>query len=143
MYRTFARMLGLITLLGALGSTQANADTVYKWTDDEGGVHYGTRPPGGQKSTAIKPKTGHSEPVDYSHFSSEAEKEAAQAKQANGEKASTKNPERCKTAKSNLEILSRGGRVREPTDDGSFTYLDEEQKAARIEQAQQIIDESC
>ncbi|WP_049724001.1 DUF4124 domain-containing protein [Gilvimarinus polysaccharolyticus] len=143
MHKTFSRMLGLAALIGALGSTQAIAETFYKWTDEDGGVHFGTRPPSGQESLAIKPQTGHSEPVDYSHFSSEAEKEAASAKQDNTEKASNKDPERCESAKDNLEILNRGGRIREPTDDGSFTYLDEEQKAKRIEQAQAAIKESC
>ncbi|WP_041522421.1 DUF4124 domain-containing protein [Gilvimarinus agarilyticus] len=143
MYKIFGRTLGLLALVGAFGSTQVFADTFYKWTDEEGVVHFGTRPPSGKQSTAIQPKTGHSEPVNYDHFASDDEQAAARQQQTATQDKANKDPERCKVAQSNLEILNRGGRVREPTDDGSFIYLSEEQKAERIEQAQEAVDESC
>ncbi|MDO3380806.1 DUF4124 domain-containing protein [Gilvimarinus algae] len=120
------------------------ADTVYKWVGEDGTTHYGTRPPNGVDSTAIKPKTGHSEPVDYSHLSGTEEQEQTDRDESSAEEeASTKDPERCEAARKNKEILGRGGRVREATDDGSFRYLSEEEKAKRLEDAQKAIDESC
>lgn len=144
MSKSFWQFLTVAVFLGLFSSPFTFADnTVYKWTDEDGGTHYGARPPKGKQSSAIKPKTGHSEPVDYTHFSGDTPKEAVQTKNATNTDSAAKDPERCEAAKSNLEILSRGGRVRAPVEDGSFIYLDEEQIADRIEQAQRAVDESC
>ncbi|MCP8900310.1 DUF4124 domain-containing protein [Gilvimarinus xylanilyticus] len=131
--------LVLVALAGASLPAVA-ADTFYKWESEDGTTHYGTRPPNGVESTAIQPKTGHSEPVNYSHGQSDDKQ--AQASSAAAEQ-STKDPARCEAATKNADILGRGGRVREPTDDGSFRYLSEEEKADRLEQARQAIEESC
>ena len=61
------------------------ADTVYKWVGEDGTTHYGTRPPNGVDSTAIKPKTGHSEPVDYSHLSGTEEQEQTDRDESSAE----------------------------------------------------------
>lgn len=130
--------LGIAAL--CLGGTTAQAaETFYKWVDEDGNTHFGTRPPNGVKSTAIQPKTGHSEPVDYSHLT--PEQQSAQSSSAQAE--AQKDPERCEAARKNAEVLGRGGRVREPTDDGSFRYLSEEEKAERLQQAQEAIEQSC
>lgn len=130
----------------AAGTLQA-ADTVYKWVDENGTTHYGTRPPTGVRSTAIQPKTGHSEPVDYSHLESQEREAAAGVSQGAEETAeqevSKKNPERCKAAQKNSEILGRGGRVRETTDDGSFRFIGEDEKQERLKAAQKAIAEAC
>ncbi|UTF61744.1 DUF4124 domain-containing protein [Gilvimarinus sp. DA14] len=133
-------LLGFVFTALCLGglATQA-AETFYKWVDEDGNTHFGTRPPNGVKSTAIQPKTGHSEPVDYSHMT--PEQQSAQSSSAQAE--AQKDPERCEAARQNAEVLGRGGRVREPTDDGSFRYLSEEEKADRLQQAQEAIEQSC
>ncbi|WP_020207896.1 DUF4124 domain-containing protein [Gilvimarinus chinensis] len=133
----------LLTLIFAtlcLGGLAAQAaETFYKWEDENGNTHFGTRPPNGVKSTAIQPKTGHSEPVDYSHMTPEQQNAQSSSAQAEAQK----DPERCEAARQNAEVLGRGGRVRESTDDGSFRYLSEEEKAERLQQAQEAINESC
>ncbi|MDO3384871.1 DUF4124 domain-containing protein [Gilvimarinus sp. SDUM040013] len=135
--------LACALLVLSAGSVQA-ADTVYKWVDESGTTHYGTRPPNGVESTAITPKTGHSEPVNYKHTSANAD-DASQPQSAgnDGEAESKKDPERCAAARKNADILSRGGRVRESTDDGSFRFLEEEEKQKRLEAAQKAIAEAC
>ena len=128
-------------LLCSAVSTQA-AETVYKWVDENGTTHYGTRPPIGVQSTAITPKTGHSEPVNYQQ-SSGGDNTADAAQTGAEPEESKKDPERCAAAKRNAEILGRGGRVRETTEAGSFRFLDEEEKQRRLEAAQKAIDEAC
>lgn len=143
MLKPLASTLAITLSMATLGTSQALADTVYKWTDAEGVVHFGTRAPNNTNSMAISPKTGHSEPVNYSQPKA-PEKPAATPPPTSSEKTAAKpNPERCQAAKNNLETLQRGGRIREPTEDGSYRFLNEEQKSQRIKRAQQVIDESC
>jgi hypothetical protein len=145
MLKPLVSTLAIALWIAALGAPQALASTVYKWTDAEGVVHFGSRAPNNTNSTAISPKTGHSEPVNYHQNQPKTPQEpAASAPQASSKKAAAKpNPERCQAAQSNLEVLQRGGRIREPTDDGSYRFLNEEQKSQRIERAQQVVEESC
>jgi hypothetical protein len=43
----------LVLLVAALVSSQASAELVYKWADDNGRVHYSDAPPPGRSSTAV------------------------------------------------------------------------------------------
>jgi len=47
------RWLAAVTL--ALAAQGAGAEGVYKWTDAQGRVHFGDRPPGEASTTAIAP----------------------------------------------------------------------------------------
>ncbi|MBU2885198.1 DUF4124 domain-containing protein [Gilvimarinus agarilyticus] len=136
--------LGLACTLLILGANTTHAaDTFYKWVDEDGTTHYGTRPPNNSQSTAITPKTGHSEPVNYQHSSPENSTNSGTPESASAEAESKKDPERCAKARKNAEILSRGGRVRESTEDGSFRFLGEDEKKTRLEAAQKAINEAC
>jgi hypothetical protein len=51
-----ARTLVLIVLLAASASAAAQ---IYRWTDEQGRVHYGSQPPPGQKADSVKqPQSG-------------------------------------------------------------------------------------
>lgn len=53
-------LLGLLLLAGAAGSPAAE-QTVYRWLDDDGIVHYGQEPPAGRPAEAIEVPGGPSD----------------------------------------------------------------------------------
>ncbi len=136
-------ILALCLLLA--GPNLLAADEVYKWVDDEGVTHYGTRAPTGREASSFTPKTGHSEPVKYDFATEEeqARQRTANSDAQNSERVTEPDPERCQAARNNLKALSDFGRVKVKTDDGGFRYLEREEMQERIEEAKQVIAESC
>ena len=50
----------LLALLGLMVPTLASADSVYRWEDENGVVHFGDREPVGRSSEKVSVKTGQS-----------------------------------------------------------------------------------
>ncbi len=132
--------LGFSCYLLASSVAFSAPDKVYKWTDEKGQVHYSERPPLGTQAEAIKPETGHSEPVNYSLAVDEKAKEE---KKAEAEKTSLKDPERCKSARQNLDTLKTYARIRIKGDDGEYRYLTPDEKQQKTNEATKAIEESC
>lgn len=141
-----------ILIMGLLFSSfiaSANAAS-YKWLDDNGNVVYSQQPPEGRpyetlkttkpSSTSVRPT-----PAEKS-FLNEKQKEAEEAKRdsdiqqqvAKGEKMRAEN---CKAAKYNLEVYTTFRRV--TNEQGETVRLDDNERAARIEEAKQGIKEFC
>lgn len=113
---------------------------VYKWTDEKGQVHYSERPPLGTQAEAIKPETGHSEPVNYSVA---ADDKAKEEKKADSGKKALKDPERCDAARKNLDTLKTYARIRIKGDDGQLRYLTPDEQKQKTNEAAKAIEESC
>jgi|SRR5690554_440119 len=134
-------ILALCLLLAApLG---LGANKVYKWVDDDGVTHYGTRAPTGHDASSFTPRTGHSEPVNYSGENEAAKTESGSTAQLESQRIARPDPERCQAAQNNLKALSNFGRVKIETDDGSFRYLEREEMEERTKEARQVIAEAC
>lgn len=142
---TQSLILSTLALALLIASANLHADKVYKWVDDEGVVHYGTRAPSDRETSSFTPHTGHSEPVTYDYGQDEEEKErrSAQNKGEEEERVTLPDPERCEAARNNLRALNNFGRVRVKNADGEVHYLTEEEQQERIKEAQQVIDEAC
>jgi Domain of unknown function (DUF4124) len=123
-----------------------SSSKVYTWTDAEGLVHYGERPPKDTKATTIRTRTGHSEHTPQPTVSPAANpstgntENAAQPQQAND---SLKNPERCESARQNLTTLTNSSRVRVSGENGELRYLTDEEKQQKMTETQTIIDQAC
>lgn len=128
-------LLGLIT---ALTTFTVSAEDYYKWVDDQGVTHYGERPPKNTAASRGKTQTGHSAPTPY--ISNQDKENTAEA---TSETANQKDPERCKAAKSNLDIINTSPRIKVKGEDGEFSYLSQEEIAKRKQEALQAIKESC
>lgn len=143
---TLSLTLSALTLSLLMGSVGLQAaDKVYKWVDDEGVVHYGTRAPDDREASSFTPHTGHSEPVTYD-FGPDEEEQNSRTTQNNDkqqERVTLHDPERCEAARNNLKALNNFGRVKVKNADGDFHYLTEEEQQERIKEAQQVIDEAC
>jgi len=148
-YRTsiLAPLLCLLILLPIL----AQAQTLYRWVDDRGEVHYGQVPPAGAQAEQIRRASPPSDraaqerlerAMGDSQERQDAQRNAAaeQGRQAESERIRREN---CTQARSNLETLTaRGGRVT-IREDGAYRVLEEEERQRMLEETQAQIREYC
>jgi hypothetical protein len=90
-----ARALVLIVLL-AVGNVEAQ---IYRWTDEQGRVHYGSQPPPGQKAESVKPSG------DYP-TSPERQREATE--RADRERQEMERRSQCQNFERNLQQAQSG-----------------------------------
>ena len=142
----------LLLLLVSLFPSASLAQ-VYKWVDDEGKVHYGqNRPHGGQaKAMELRPA-----PVSRDDASLELEKLRLKAglgsdnqeqqetqQQAAAEVPEAVRKENCRIARDNFAALLQKRRIVRTDENGNLIRLDDNEKAARLEQAKQQITKFC
>lgn len=152
-------------LISAL-ALAARADGIYKWTDENGVVHFGSQPPQQKDEVEVvrKPKSERYKQWAAEQQALKAEAEAASKsgeasesappaeaepeQQPQQEQALTKaqqavRAQRCRQAQGNLQELTTHSRVREIGADGKMRVLPEEERQQRITQMQQIIRDNC
>ena len=148
--------LGAMLCVLAL-TCQAGDNSIYKWTDAKGVVHYGDRPaPPGEM---VKSEQA----IDKSQLTSgenlEAQKALAtgardnsqkQREQAGKEQSSKEAAEReaaraktCQSAKDAQRTLQAGGRVAGVNEKGERYFLSDEDIAAKARDAQKAVDDNC
>jgi hypothetical protein len=122
----------LISVLAALMlGAQAHAQKVYKWTDENGQVHFGTAPPAKQNAQAVRLRSAPPPPAPAATEAAPAD--AANPGETTGAQASTEmTAERraeltsyCKDIRARISTLSQSNRrifVTNP--DGSSERLD-------------------
>ncbi len=142
----------LLASIVAMAPLTVSAAGVYKWTDQNGVVHFGDRQPVGQKSESIDihtgtPKAGaeaRKSPIERVKAMNEQKAHTAEEQKVNAVKeAQQKQREaNCKTAKDNLGILATNGRIR-VQENGEWRYLTQEEIDQKRQQFQTIADENC
>jgi membrane protein involved in colicin uptake len=145
----------LLTLCLLCLSPLSFAGKIYKWTDSEGQVHYGERPPSGQ-AKQIKVPTGpaHSpsppaKPASRQEatqklldsFDKERKDKAEAETKAAKEKA--RREKNCSSARRRIAGLKIGGRQYEVDEQGNRHYLSEAEIQSRLAEAQQYADKWC
>lgn len=139
-----------LTLSVASGFCASSGDVYYRWNDASGTpVNSDRPPPAGVKYDVIttntnrmvdggRPEAGIPEEVNGSPENAAAEQDTpAQTI------ASTKDPKACATARKNLETLNTHARIRVPDDNGSFRFINEEEKAQQRENSEAAVDYYC
>ncbi|WP_369602852.1 DUF4124 domain-containing protein [Hahella sp. SMD15-11] len=138
-------------LILALATTTAQAGKVYKWTDEQGVVHYTDQPPA--SATSVKemdiaeprytplpkssPETGNRD----ADTQKEIDKVRAQ-QQAENAQVEKLRKERCEAARKNLDILNTTTRVR-IEDNGKSRFLTPEEIVERKQRYQDIVNAEC
>jgi len=139
-----------LSLMAWSGSSIGAGDTYYRWNDASGNpVNSDRPPPAGVEYDVITTNTN-------TMVSAEAEddmgSQGANPDPTNlaGSQGSPtkrmvieKNPEACSAAKQNLETLNTHARIRMPDGNGSYRFLNEEEKAAERAQAEAAIAQNC
>lgn len=123
---------------------------IYKWTDDQGNVHYSQTKPSNQKAESLRIKS-HA-PTDKSTYKrpslnvkdkdNQAADTDAQAEKSN-EPSPQQKAEMCKRSRADLQILISQGQVRQKRQDGTVVYMTDEQKQKRIAAERKRIEKYC
>jgi hypothetical protein len=151
------RYLPLTCVLLALASGlhAATKDTVYKWVDDNGAVHYTQVPPQNREYETLKQATAPPAGDDPDSIRSNLKEQVdAMDKQQEEKQEEVKDArqwsriqklrrENCAIATQNLANLNQGGQKAFMTPDGEVLRLSDDERASRIDQANMQIKENC
>lgn len=147
MERTRLLLLGLLVL-----SAPATAE-FYKWTDKDGNVHYGEKPPENTELQNIDTSTVNTMSAEESSRAArelnatmedrrayQQRQEQAKAKEARQKQQMQK---RCKYMRNDLANLNRQMRIFHTNDQGERIYLDDEQRQKKIVELQKNVKQYC
>ncbi len=145
------RLLAAALCLSGLASLHTGAgETYYRWLDSQGNPVNSDRPPPAgidYEIIAVSPSmmrqvtTG--QPAEASSNRAAGGSAPVQDTVAEQKIVVVKNPETCRLARENLHTLNTYARIREPDGQGSFRFIDEDEKAARRKQAETLIEQNC
>ncbi|MEM1152674.1 MAG: DUF4124 domain-containing protein [Pseudomonadota bacterium] len=123
--------------------------TYYRWLDETGTpVNSDRPPPTGIEYDVVRTHTNEAvesaAPMNDDAGPAEAEQDLPAQQTAQAAAAeSTLDPEACSAARSNLETLNSYARIRVPDGNGSFRFLNEEEKTQQREHAFAAIEHYC
>lgn len=135
------RLIGCCVAALAI-SQGAIAAKVYTWKDQNGVVHYGEHPPKDVQARLINARTGHSEPTPAQIAAAQPAPESPTEEQIQ-QAQSFKDPDRCKVARENLEMLNTVALIKMPNAEGVMVPLTEEDKSQQRIATQKVIDQAC
>lgn len=154
--KTFATFLLLLCAMLASG---ISASEIYKWTDEDGNVHYGDRPVGDGSEgaqverVAIVSRSTNSEAVQASvdarlerqaaAAERAAEREAEEARQEELLAEAADRAQKCTEYRERLQRFVQSRRLYRLDDNGERVYLDDGQMQEAREQVQQQVEEYC
>lgn len=125
---------------------------IYKWTDDDGNIHYSESPPISnqevEKITPIKSidTTNAENKLQEQVESLDAQREARLASKAEKEKAEAdvvKQKKKCQQLNERLTKLTTRPRANKRDEEGNIVRMGEEERQDEIKQTQQDISEQC
>jgi len=140
----------LISLLFAPLLSQA---AIYKWTDDQGNIHYTQEKP--KTATSLnKLKVNRHAPLDRSTYKrpgSKTKDEPAENKTSekttDDKKKKKMSPAKkkrlCSSARRNLATLRAKAQIKQRDKKGNIRFITEKEKQMRIKQAQKFVNKNC
>ncbi len=145
------RMIIVLALLGY--AVSAAAGGIYKWVDENGGVHYDEHPPatGGAKELHLKDDTSNGigldaeraaqqermlRAFDEEHAQQQADEQKAEQEQA----VRTRN---CARARDNLRRYQQASRIYDLDAQGNRRVLNDTEHAATLQRAQDDVKHWC
>ena len=148
----------LITGLAALAitiSTGAVADDIYKWTDENGNVHYEDRPSGDPSeqrlqfsynrtnAKAVQGRVQSQQDAANTRREAREEADAAERTAADERVAAEQKLAQCESYRAKLKTMLESRRVYRENEAGERTYLDEAQRAEARTKAEELIKKTC
>jgi hypothetical protein len=148
------RKIACLIMLTVSVSGIALANDIYKWTDEDGNVHYGDRPTGVQSEERVAVSSRPTDPAAVQARIDARRERAAAAKDE--EVAEPQGPseeelqaqakeraERCETYKARLQKFVTSRRLYRHDENGERVYLDEEEAQAARERVENQVEEYC
>lgn len=133
----------LLAALISVGLSSITQAQVYRWTDADGKVHYSDQAPkhaASQHQNIDAPPVGNGSGPDYGI---ELDKPKPRAIPDKLHALPTPDPALCQRARTSLEVLSAGGRIRGKAENGGVTYLTPDEIAEQISRSEQTIAVHC
>jgi len=149
------RIALLSAVMAVTLASGAMANEIYKWTDDEGVVHYGDRPTGASTEERLNASYRRTDNaavqqrvqarIDATAARKEARSTAAAAEQDAAENAAVaaERAQQCERARARLETYVQSPRVYRVDDNGERVYLDDAQRQSARQKAEEQIAELC
>ena len=146
------RFLLVAAAIALLSPALGSADSVYRWTDENGVVHFGDREPVGRAADRVSVKTGTATSSEERKSPQEqlkaleenqAERERQQKETAVEEARRKQQAVRCDAARANLQAINSNARIRVVDADGEQRYLTPEEIEAKRAEFETIVGESC
>jgi len=149
----------VVLLLSTAAASGAIASEIYKWTDEDGNVHYGDRPVGeGSDGVQIERMAIVSRPTNPSSVQSSVdarlERQAAAAERATAREEeearqeqlaaeAADRAEKCTAYRERLQKFVQSRRLYRLDENGERVYLDDTQMQEAREQVQERVQEYC
>ena len=133
----------------------AMANEIYKWTDEDGNVHYGDRPSDTRNEELMALSYRRTDPNVVQH---EIQKQAdsitarQEARTAAAEEAKTaeakaaeaaENQKKCESYRARLQTFIQSRRLYRQDENGERVYLDEQQTQDARRRVEELIAENC
>ncbi|MFL0804619.1 MAG: DUF4124 domain-containing protein [Agarilytica sp.] len=124
-------------------TTPSYADAYYRWTGDDGVIHYGSRPPEGVKAELVN-TWGDSAGKNTSGGSTKNEKGTSTSLTEKQQAVVAERKQQCEEERTRLSALkSSGRRIRMEQEDGSSRYLTPEEVAEEISKSEDFVTQAC
>jgi len=151
-----ARCIALTCVVAAMTfATGATANEIYKWTDENGNVHYEDRPSGAASEERLRISYNRTDSAavnqriqarldrqterDEARSVAEAEQQEAAEKAA----AAAEREKSCERARARLETYLQSRRLYRTDDNGERVYLDDAERQEARQKAEEQITEFC
>jgi len=148
MKRKYALFIASAILISGSISPFSHAGKVYKWTDENGVIHYGDKRPDGAKTETLRVES-HSSSVRTSPQDQlkalEEQKERtnmAENELKKEDQAKKQTEARCEQAKSNLLTIENNARIR-IEENGELRYMTPKEITAKKDEMSKIVEEAC
>ena len=147
--------LSCIAALVITASSATYADEIYKWTDEDGNVHYEDRPSevyAGERlqmsynrtdSGNVQQRVQALQDSTAARNEARAERDAQNATAAENRAAAEAKAAKCEKYRAQLKIMLETPRVYRENAAGERSYLDDVQKEEARSQAEALIKETC
>ena len=148
-YLTGLTAIACLLALSATASGQTPTQTIYKWTDESGVVHYDMRKPTDPSASVDVIKQKRTEPKDFTSSAAAAPTAKAAATDSADGKATAeaatpaKDPQICERAKANLMQLQNRRQVSVSDEYGNERILDETEVQDQVKRAQDAVQANC
>ncbi len=128
----------------------AFAGEFYKWTDEEGNVHYSKKAPAGQSADVVRTQS-----FDNSKALEKLEKDKTTASdnatarqqqkedQAASAEREKQRKDRCQQSTKNLDGLHNSQRIFDKDESGNRVRISEKQRQQRIDKSRDVMKENC
>jgi hypothetical protein len=136
-------------------AASAPASEIYKWTDDEGNVHYEDRPSGAPTeerlalgyqrtdSGAVQQRIDALQERQAQRDEARSVADAAEREAADKAAAAAERKQACERARARLETYLQSPRLYRTDDNGERVYLDDEQREEARRKAEEQVTEFC